>query len=83
MTMRYKIYISFLLLLFSARLFSQQPDIKHIRIVDTLTAQEKTNRNTVLLKAEIDSMIRQYNATQVQQVIKQPVKESSLCRAAE
>lgn len=77
MTMRYKIYVSFLLLLFSARLFSQQPDTKHIRIVDTLTAQEKVNRNPVILKAELDSMISQYNASQVQQLVKEPVKETT------
>ena len=89
MTMRYKIYISVLLLLLSAGLFAQstpgalragpgrQPDTKHIRIVDTLTAQEKVNRNPVILKAELDSMIRQYNASQVQQVQKEPVKETT------
>ena len=77
MTMRYKISFSILLLLLSAGLFAQQPDIKHIRIVDTLTAQEKTNRNPVILRSEIDSLIRQYNASQVQQVVKEPVKEKT------
>jgi cell division protein FtsB len=76
-TMRNKIYISALLLLLSARLFGQQPDTKHIRIVDTLTAQEKANRNPVILRAEIDSLIRQYNLSQVQQVVKEPVKETT------
>jgi hypothetical protein len=85
MTMRYKIYISILLLLFSARLFAQQPSsltategksgTKHIRIVDTLSVQEKTNRNPVILKTELDSMIRQYNASQPQQPVKEPLKE--------
>lgn len=80
--MRYKIYLSFLLLLFSAGIYSQstgpggQPDPKHIRIVDTLTAQEKLNRNPVILKAELDSMIGQYNASQAQQLLKEPVKET-------
>lgn len=77
MTMRYKIYFPVLLLLFSSCLFAQQPDTKHIRIVDTLTAQEKANRNPLILKAELDSMIRQYNAAQVQQVVKEPVKETT------
>ncbi len=75
MTIRYKIYLSFLLLVFSAGLFAQhpgpgvQPDAKQIRIVDTLTAQEKVSRNPVILRSEIDSLIRQYNASQVQQVV--------------
>ena len=43
--MRYKIYISLFLLLFSASLFAQQPNTKHIRIVDTLTAQEKKEKS--------------------------------------
>jgi hypothetical protein len=83
MIMRYKIYLSVLLLVLSAGLFAQhpvpgrQPDVKHIRIVDTLTAQEKANRNPVILKAELDSMIRQYNTSQVQQVVKEPVKEAA------
>lgn len=81
--MRYKIYISFLLLLFSAGLFAQstgpggQPEPKHIRIVDTLTAQEKVNRNPVILKTELDSMVSHYNASQVQQVVKEPLKETT------
>ncbi len=83
MTMRYKIYFSLLLLVFSAGLFAQstgpggQPDTKHIRIVDTLTAQEKVNRNPVILKAELDSMISHYNASHPQQVLKEPVKVTS------
>ncbi len=78
--MRHKIYITFLLSLFSAALFAQSPgsgEPKHIRIVDTLTAQEKVNRNPVLLKAELDSMISRYNASQAQQVVKEPVKETT------
>ncbi|HMK24595.1 MAG TPA: hypothetical protein VK483_01095 [Chitinophagaceae bacterium] len=79
--MRHKIYITLLLSLFSAVLFGQSPgpggqlDTKHIRIVDTLTAQEKINRNPVILRSEIDSLIRHYNASQVPQVVKEPVKE--------
>jgi hypothetical protein len=77
MIMRYKIYISLFLLLLSTGLFAQQPATKHIRIVDTLTAQEKTNRNPVILKAELDSLIKQFNESQPQQVIKEPVKETT------
>ncbi len=74
--MRYKIYISLLLLLFSTGLSARQPDTRHIRIADTLTAQEKTTRNPVILKTELDSLIKQYNASQVQQVVKDSVKET-------
>jgi hypothetical protein len=73
--MRYKIYCSFVLLIFSMSLLAQQPDTKYIRIVDSLTAQEKANRNPVILKTELDSLIRQFNASQPQLVVKEPEKE--------
>ena len=74
--MRTKIYISFLLLFFSGSLFAQQLAGKPIRIADTLTPQEKANRNTVILRAELDSMIKQFNVSQPQQVVKEPEKET-------
>ena len=75
--MRYTICFSFLFLLLSVGLFAQQPDTQRIRIVDTLTAKEKINRNGVILKSELDSLIKLYNDIQVQQVIKEPVKETN------
>ena len=81
MVMRYKIYISLLVLVMSMDLYAQppgpggQPDTKHIRIVDTLTAQEKINRNPVILKAELDSLIKEYNAIQLRKPVQEPVKE--------
>ena len=75
--MRYKIYFPLLLLLLSAGLFAQQPDTQRIRIADTLTAKEKVNRNAVILKAELDSLIKAYNDSQVQQGVKEPIKETS------
>ena len=90
--MRYKIYSSLLLLLIFSGVYSQntgpggQPshnpgtdgktETKHIRIVDTLTVQEKTNRNPIILKSELDSLIAQFNTNQVQQVVKEPVQET-------
>jgi len=71
MSMYNKIYTCFFLLLVSTASFSQQP-VKHLRIVDTLTAQEKNNRNPVLLKSEYDSLIAAYNASLPLQVIKEP-----------
>ena len=73
--MRHKIYISLFMVLFTAVSFAQRPDTQHIRIVDTLTAKERSIRNTVILKAELDSLIKVYNANQVQQLVQQPVKE--------
>jgi hypothetical protein len=84
-TMRSKTCIPILILLIPYSLFAQQPlhsmasenrtDTKHVRIVDTLTALEKTNRNPVILNSELDSLIKDYNFGQAQQVIKEPVKE--------
>ena len=59
MNMRYKIYVFLLLMVFSIGAMTQQPDTRHIRIVDTLTAQEKANRNPIFLRLELDSLIKQ------------------------
>lgn len=75
MIMRYKFFIFLLLLILSVKPFAQQPDTKFIRIVDTLTVQEKINRYPVILKTEMDSLIKQFKASQPQQIIKQPDKE--------
>jgi hypothetical protein len=37
---------------------AQEPEPKSIRVVDTLTPQEIDNRNTVILKSELDSLVR-------------------------
>ena len=75
--MRYKIYSPLLLLLLSSGLFAQQPDTQGIRIADTLTAKEKVSRNAVILKTELDSLIKAYNDSQVQQGVKEPIKETN------
>jgi hypothetical protein len=72
--MRNKIAISLFLLLVTAGMYAQQ-DKNSIRIVDTLTTQEKTNRNPVILKTELDSLIKQYNISQVPVQLNEPVKE--------
>lgn len=75
--MRYKFPIILLIILLTVRgANAQQPGSKPLRIVDTLTAQEKSNRSTVLLKSELDSLIKQYNASQVPVQLKEPVKET-------
>ena len=75
--MRNRILISFLFILTMASADAQQPDKTKIRIVDTLTRQERTNRNPVILKAELDSMIQLHNASlpPVQLKDSPPVKE--------
>jgi hypothetical protein len=54
----------------------QQPDRTKLRVVDTLSKQERLNRNPVILKAELDSMIQAYNAKLPPVQIKEPVKET-------
>jgi TM2 domain-containing membrane protein YozV len=76
MKLRYKIYISLWLLFISTVISAQQIETKSIRIVDTLTAQEKANRNPVILKAELDSLIKQYHSALPKLEIKEPVKEA-------
>jgi hypothetical protein len=74
--MKYKILLSFLLFFFLLESDAQQQsDRRNIRIVDTLTTQERNNRNPVILKAELDSMIQSYNASQPQTQLQEPVKE--------
>lgn len=75
--MRNRILLSFLFLFTLASMYAQQADRTRIRIVDTLTQKERNNRNPVILKAELDSMIQLYNASlpPVQAKETQPVKE--------
>jgi DNA repair exonuclease SbcCD ATPase subunit len=73
--MRNKIAISLVLLLATISIYAQQRDKNSIRIVDTLSAQEKINRNPVILKTELDSLIKQYNISQVPVQLNEPIKE--------
>ena len=77
MKIRYKIYLSLGLLFISTAVFAQQVETKHIRIVDTLTSQEKVQRNPIILQAEVDSLINQFNSTLPKLEIAEPVKYSS------
>jgi Sec-independent protein translocase protein TatA len=53
----------------------QLPDRTKIRIVDTLSKQERLSRVPVILKAELDSMIQLHNANLPQPLKQEPVKE--------
>jgi cell division protein FtsB len=54
--------------------FSQQPDMKAIKIRDTLTLQEKNSRNIILLRTELDSLVKLYNTAK----ITEPVPSTAL-----
>jgi hypothetical protein len=72
--MRYKLFLLFLLAFFSVSLYAQT-ETKNIRIVDTLTPQEKKSRNPILLKSEVDSLIKLHEASIVKPPVQEPVKE--------
>jgi hypothetical protein len=74
--MDYKLIISLLFCLLAGRLLAQQPETKYIRIADTLTAQEKVNRNTVILKSELDSLIQLYNNNLPKTKPQEPVQKT-------
>lgn len=72
----------FLLLLFFTCLVGivSAQDRKPVKVVDTLTKEEKNTRNPILLKAELDSLVKQYNAANPPvipaPVVKEVVKEA-------
>ncbi|MEP7376554.1 MAG: hypothetical protein ABI675_24365 [Chitinophagaceae bacterium] len=74
--MHYKLIISLFFCLFTGCLLAQQPETKHIRIADTLTAQEKISRNTVILKSELDSLIQVYNNNLPKTIPQEPLQKS-------
>ena len=76
--MRTILILSFILLLLSARSYSQQIEAHHLKVVDTLTAAEKVNRHTVILQSELDSLVKSYNESkeQWQLPVQKPVIES-------
>jgi len=75
--MRNKFLIALFILLATAGLHAQTGDVKPIRITDSLSAQEKINRHTVLLRSELDSLIKQYNLNQQPIIIKEVPKDAN------
>ena len=76
--MNNKLFILLFFCLVTCNLVAQEPEKKSIRIVDTLTAQEIDNRNTVILKSELDSLMQLYIASQPKTLPREPaVKEES------
>ncbi len=73
-----KYIIIFLLFLVSLAVSAQDTGRRGIRIVDTLTIQEKSDRNPVLLQSELDSLIQLHNSNQPKTMLQEPVvKEES------
>lgn len=62
----------------SWQLPAQQPDRTKLRIADTLTTQEKTNRNAVILQSELDSLFREHDLLVAQRLPKEPEKPAAL-----
>lgn len=75
--MNYKLIVLIISWLVSYHLMAQEPEKKSIRIVDTLTAQEKDNRNTVILQSELDSLISLHNANQLKPIPQDVVKSEN------
>ena len=74
--MKYTILFSlFFLFLLDSGLAQQQPDKTKLRIVDTLSKQERMNRNPVILRAELDSLIQLYDAKVPQVLPQQPAEK--------
>ena len=74
--MNYKLIFSIFFCLVTCNLLAQEPEKKSIRIVDSLTAQEKDNRNTVILKSELDSLVSLHNASQPKTLPQEPVAKA-------
>jgi len=74
--MRNKFIISVLVFLLTGLcIHAQHPVSKPIRIADTLTLQEKNNRNPILLQNELDSLIKVYNLSHPAVLQKEPLTE--------
>lgn len=56
--MRIKILVPVCLFVLMLQASAQQPPVNALRVVDTLTAEEKTGRNPVILRSELDSLFR-------------------------
>lgn len=68
-----KTYIYILLLLLPAASMAQQPENQHIRIMDTLPAKEKVSR--VILRSELDSLVKLNTPVQIIEPQDKPVQK--------
>lgn len=70
-----KLIVSLLFGLLTVFVFGQEPVRRSLRIADTLTAKDKTDENTVLLRSELDSLIKLYIAGQPQKPVDEPTQK--------
>jgi hypothetical protein len=76
--MKYKFYILYCFLLLSPGVFGQQPVQKGLKIVDTLSPEEKKLQNRVILQREVDSIIADYMKTLPKQADDFPVQQATV-----
>lgn len=74
--MRHKLITLLLFTLLVTCVSAQDTGIRVIRIVDTLSVQEKTNRNVVLLRSELDSLIKLNNHSEPGTIPQEPGAKS-------
>jgi len=74
--MKYRWRVVMLIVFLPVYVFAQEPVKKNLRIVDSLTNEEKVNRNPVLLRSEMDSLIKIYNIPH--QVLHEPARETRI-----
>lgn len=77
---RFFILLYGLFLVHSMHLQAQQPpalEKKGLQVVDSLSPKEKAGRNVLLLRSELDSMIKQYNDSIALLLPVQPVQDTA------
>jgi len=74
--MNRKIILSFCLGWVSLTTIAQQPVVRPVRIADSLSAKEKSERNPVLLRSELDSLIAVYAPVKTEnQAVTKPMEK--------
>lgn len=71
--MKHKLINLIFFCLASFILTAQGTGRRNIRIVDTLSAQDKENRNPVILRSEVDSLVHLYNDSKVDTMQEEPL----------
>lgn len=76
--MRNKVYILFCFLLIALSGFCQQASPKGLKLVDSLSPEEKKLPSRVILRREVDSIIADYLQTLPRESAEQPVKQTEI-----
>ncbi len=72
--MKYKLFFLFIWSLIAFSIYAQT-ETKSLRIVDSLTPQEKKSRNPIILKSELDSLIKLHEMSLIKTQQEEPAKE--------